>query len=123
MKPKEYVTKYGLDGPKLKHTREEFVLDLRTDFKALIELHQQAAWNFTKFNVCVKDMRLKFDSISRRSEQSQINERLWSYFYASVVGPLKDEMFPEMKKRPKRERESRATRYSKAAIAISIAQA
>lgn len=122
MKPKEYVEKHKLSIVEARFDQRVFVKDFQVDFEALIGLHQRVAWNFTKFQVCVKDMRLKFDSIVRRSEQPQINEKLWSYFYASVVGPLKDEMFPEMQKRPKRERESKAMRDSKAVIAVSIAE-
>jgi hypothetical protein len=122
MKPKEYVDKYKLNNVHPDPCLNEFVRDLTADFKALIELHQQVAWNFNKFRVCVKDIRLKFDSISRRSTHSSINEKLWNYFYASVVGPIKDEMFPELKNAPKREKESKATTDSKAAIAASNAR-
>lgn len=95
MKPKEYIKKYGLDNQKAQFNHKEFVADLTIDFMSMIEFHQQSNWNFSKFQNCIKDIRKKYDSISIKTAHPHINEKLWKYFYATVVGPVKDKMFGE----------------------------
>ena len=95
MKPKDYVKKYDLSNKEVRLNGNAFVQDLAVDFTALIETHQRYDWNYTKFRLCVQDIRKKFNSICNRTAHPDLNEKLWKYFYAKIVGPMKDEMFGE----------------------------
>lgn len=107
MKPNEYIKKYNLKDHKRNFNHDSFVADLTIDFTSLIEYHRQTNWNYSKFKVCVDDMRSKFDAISRKTAHPKIHENLWKYFYATVVCKYRDEMFGDYlkKQRENRERE------------------
>lgn len=114
MKPKEYVKKYDL----LNHKRgnfdnDGFIADLTVDFNSIIEFHKKTNWSYTKFKNCVSDIRDKFNSIANKSAHPQINEKMWSYFYATVVAPARNAMFgdPRENRRPRPENHARQNHY------------
>lgn len=108
MKPKEYIKKYGLDGGHV--LDNNFIMDLQTDFEAIIEVQSKANWSHNKFKNCVTEIRQKWDSISNKCITA-LPENLWSYFYATVVGPKQDEMFGEMLRKQRAEKKRREEDY------------
>jgi len=106
MKPKEYVEKYGLDKKDGKFRFKEFVSDLTVDFITMVEYHLESNPNLTKFRNCVSQVRQKYDSIVTRAKV-HIDERPWKYLYASVIAPMREEIFGEAIRKKKEERERR----------------
>jgi curved DNA-binding protein CbpA len=107
MKPNEYIKKYNLKIKDTNFNHNEFIADLAIDFNAMIEYHRNANWNYPKFQLCVKDIRQKFVSISSKTAHKNINDKMWGYFYATIVGPAKESMFGEQLKREREIREER----------------
>lgn len=108
MKPADYVKKYGLLDRSVKFNHQEFVADLATDFLTLVETHRNNNWNYSKFQLCVSDLRKKFDAIGARSAHPDLvggDCKLWKYFYAKVVGPIKDKEFGDYLRKQKEKRE------------------
>ena len=104
MKPKEYVKKYRMmEGKGFDH--QAFFADLAIDFQTLLEYHQSTGdWHFSKFEVCVKDINAKFKGISNKA-RGQLTDKQWSYFFATVVAPIREELFGEyLKKRREKKR-------------------
>lgn len=71
-----------------------FVKYLTKDLLTLTAFHRQQNWNYAKFQNCVKEIKQKFDSISYKAMEP-LPEKLWRYFYATVVIPLRDQEFGE----------------------------
>jgi len=106
MKPKEYVRKYKLNQNS-KFNHNAFVADFTVDFMSLIEFHQSSGdWNYTKFQNCVNDIRRKWDGVSNKVAGG-LPEKLWNYFYASVVVKVRDEYFGDFLRRQEYQREER----------------
>lgn len=103
MKPKDYIKKYKLDTSS-NFDHRQLVADLTFDFTTLIEYHQQYNWNFSKFNLCVSDIRSKFDAINIKTG-NKLDEKLWKYFYATVVVRSRDAMFGDFLKQQREARE------------------
>lgn len=101
MKPNDYIKKY-----KLKETENfnhsEFSNDLAMDFVSSVEAKQQLNWDIHKFEHCVKEIRDKYDSISNKSIGTGLPDKLWNYFYATIVCKIRDEMFSEEMERRRR---------------------
>lgn len=114
MKPKEYVRKYKLGDPEAKFNHQALIADLAIDFQSLIEYHQGTGdWHLNKFEVCVKDIRAKFDGISRKA-RGKLTDKQWNYFFATVVAPIREEMFGDELRARKAERDqARAVRDAK----------
>jgi len=95
VKPKEYVQKYRLGEPEATFNHQALIADLAIDFQSLIEYHQGTGdWHLNKFEVCVKDIRAKFDGIARKA-RGKLTDKQWNYFFATVVAPIREEMFGE----------------------------
>lgn len=94
MKSKDYISKFKLDEDG-KFNHSEFVEDLKVDFLALVKTHKLPNVDFTRssFNVAVKDIRAKFDSIANNAYErpDDVWGKLWNYFFAVVVCPTRDE--------------------------------
>lgn len=102
MKPNDYIKKY-----KLKETENfnhnAFANDLAIDFVSSVEAQQGSNWNIHKFEHCVKEIRDKYDSISNKSIGTGLPNKLWNFFYASVVCEIRNDMFSEeMERRRKK---------------------
>ena len=96
MKTKEYVKKYKLDeSDKFNHS--EFVSDLTIDFLTLLEVGK-AQENIKGFDNAVRAIRMKFDAVNNKTVGC-IPEKLWKYFFATVIAKIREELFPELMKR------------------------
>ncbi|MDO8640871.1 MAG: DnaJ domain-containing protein [Nitrosarchaeum sp.] len=99
MKPKEYIRKYNLETTE-NFNHNEFIADLTADFLAVIEIRQNSNnFNYENFKNCIKDVRQKWDSISNKAKGTGLPEKLWNYFYATIVIKLRDELFGEYLKK------------------------
>jgi len=86
MKTAEYVKKYNLDkGVNFSHN--EFVIDLKG------------------YNNAINAIRMKWDAVNNKT-MGQLPEKLWNYFYATVIAKLRENIFPEemQAQREKRQR-------------------
>ena len=101
MKPWDYVNKYGFDRPHMKVLFDELAEDLNSDFMQLLEVGK-ARENIAGYENAIRAMYSKYEGILQKSHPS--NRRAivacWRRFYATVVAPLREELFPdEMAKR------------------------
>ena len=96
MKPNEYIKKFGLDkGCPLP---DSFWKELANDFNVQINL-QQGFESPQKFNAAVSKLRQKWDALGRKTGNRFMNEKAWGYFYATVVIPVKEHIFPGRKRK------------------------
>lgn len=93
MKTKQYLEKYGLSSTN-KFDHGEFVKDLSSELLGLLELNK-ALDNIKGFDNAVRCVRMKFDAISNKTVGGGLPEPLWSYFYATVIVKLREEMCPK----------------------------
>jgi len=115
MKTQEYVKKYKLnESDKFNHS--EFVSDLANDFVVLLELNK-AEDNIKGFENAQRAIRMKFDAINNKTV-GQLGEKLWGYFFATVVVKLREEICPkdmlkrrEINEQKKKDWEQRKKRY------------
>ena len=92
MKTLEYVRKYNLDkGVNFNHN--EFVIDLTNDFTTLLEVGNSTK-SFKGYNNTVNAIRMKWDAVNNKT-MGQLPEKLWNYFYATVIVKLREQLFPE----------------------------
>lgn len=92
MTTKEYVNKYGLHlSDKFNHS--EFCQDLASEFICLLE-YNKANDNIKGFENAVRCIRMKFDSISNKT-LGVLPEKLWNYFFATVIVKLREELCPK----------------------------
>ena len=96
MKPKEYIKKYKLDVPNATFSHNAFIADFANDFLAVVEFHSNSNnWNYTIFKNCITEVRRKWDAISNKMYGTGLPDKLWNYFYATVVVKTKNEFFGE----------------------------
>jgi len=108
MKTKEYVLKYKLnESDKFDHT--EFVSDLTIDFLSLLEVGK-ATSNLKGFNNAVNAIRMKFDAVNNKT-RGCIPEKLWKYFFATVIVKMRDNLFPKEMRLIKEQKEKRKRAY------------
>ena len=113
MTTKQYIQKYNLDKTD-KFSHNEFVQDLSSDFIALLELNK-ANDNLKGFENSVRCIRMKFDAIANKT-LGVFPEKLWGYFFAKVVAPLREELCPkDMQKRKQMQEEKRKQREQRRA--------
>jgi|GEM_PF-2441265 len=104
MKTKEYINKYKLNvNDTFNHN--DFVMDLTIDFMSLLEVGK-AQENIKGFENAVRAIRMKWDAVNNKTV-GQLPKKLWNYFYATVIGKMKDELFPEIIAKRQREYEER----------------
>ena len=93
MKTLEYVRKYNLDkGVNFNHN--EFVIDLTNDFTTLLEVGNSTK-SFKGYNNTVNAIRMKWDAVNNKT-MGQLPEKLWNYFYATVIVKLREQLFPDI---------------------------
>jgi hypothetical protein len=96
MKPKEYIKKYNLGVPNATFSHNAFIADFANDFLAVVEFHSNSNnWNYTIFKNCITEVRRKWDAISNKMHGTGLPDKLWNYFYATVVVKTRDEFFGE----------------------------
>jgi hypothetical protein len=92
MTTKEYVVKYNLNiSAKFNHT--QFVQDLASDFIALLEINK-ANDNLKGFENAVRCIKMKYDAIGNKT-LGVFPEKLWNYFYATVIAKMREELCPK----------------------------
>ena len=107
MKPKEYAKKYNLAFQE-KFDHSEFIGDLTVDFMTAIEFLQTGEFSLTKLDNCIAQIKDKFDSISYRSKAPlEVWDKLWKYFYATVVVKVKEEEFGDILRAQREEKARR----------------
>lgn len=105
MKPKEYVSKYHMDvNENFDHSM--FVADLTVDFQSVIEYQKTVGqYSLSHFENIVKQIKQKFDSISYKSKMGiEKWDKLWKFFYASVVVKVRDADFGEQIRKQKEDK-------------------
>jgi len=104
MKTKDYIKKYELNiNDKFDHS--EFVSDLTFDFITLLEVGKSRE-NIKGYDNSVRAIRMKWDAINNKTV-GQLSDKLWNYFYATVIIKMKEQLFPEIIKARKEEYEER----------------
>lgn len=92
MTTKEYVKKYELHlSDKFNHSN--FCQDLASEFICLLE-YNKANDNLKGFDNAVRCIRMKFDAISNKT-LGVLPEKLWNYFFATVIVKLREELCPK----------------------------
>lgn len=108
MKTQEYIKKYKLNiSDKFDHS--EFVSDLANDFVVLLEL-SKANDNIKGFDNAVRAIRMKFDAINNKTV-GQLGDKLWNYFFATVVVKLREELCPKDMEKRRRINEQKKKEY------------
>lgn len=107
MKPLDYQKKYNLlQGTNFSHN--EFIADLTQDFLALLEVGNSFK-NIKGFENAVRAIRMKWDGINKKTA-GNLPEKLWNYFYASVIVKMREDLFPTEMERRRREAEEKKRR-------------
>jgi hypothetical protein len=107
VKTKEYVTKYNLSQSD-KFNHNEFVSDLANDLLTALEVGKGKE-NIKGFNNAVNAIKMKFDAINNKTLGNI--EKIWGFFFATVVVKLKEELFPEFVKAQNEQREKAKRQY------------
>jgi hypothetical protein len=107
MKTKEYIKKYNLDIQS-KFNHNDFINDLTVDFISQLEFHTSTFQGLTlvKYQILVKQIREKWNNISLKSKEA-LPDKLWNYFYATVIAKVKEEYFKDYFAKIKREKEEK----------------
>lgn len=93
MNTKEYVTKYKLNVQDNKFNHNDFISDLTNDFITLLEVGNSTK-NFKGYENAVRAIRMKWDAINNKTV-GNLPDKLWNFFYATVIVKTKEELFPE----------------------------
>ena len=102
MKPLDYQRKYNLtQGVNFSHN--DFVADLTQDFLTLLEVGNSFK-NLKGFENAVRAIRMKWDGINKKTA-GNLPDKLWNYFYASVIAKMREELFPNEMEKLRREKE------------------
>ena len=102
MKPLDYQRKYNLlQGINFSHN--DFVADLTQDFLTLLEVGNSFK-NLKGFENAVRAIRMKWDGINKKTA-GNLPDKLWNYFYASVIAKMREELFPNEMEKLRREKE------------------
>lgn len=108
MRTKDYIIKYKLNiDDKFSHS--DFVNDLAADFMALLEVGK-ATETLKGFDNAVNAIRMKFDAINNKTVGC-ISEKLWNYFYATIIVKMREELFPEQMRNKRELAEERRQNY------------
>ena len=92
MKTKNYVEQYQLNiDDKFSHS--DFISDLTNEFLVLLEFNK-ANDNIKGFDNAVRAIRMKWDAINNKTV-GQLPDKLWNYFFATVVVKLREELCPK----------------------------
>jgi len=104
MKPRDFVKKHNLTNGY--SPSDPFWSDFKLEFMMLLELGK-AKENLKGYNNAINALRSKWDGIKAKSGNSKINEKAWNYFYATVVAPIRQSLFPKEMASIDKEREER----------------
>jgi len=108
MKPIEYVKKYKLsESDNFNHN--SFISDLTIDFGSLLEVGN-ATQNFKGYENAVRAIKMKWDGINNKT-LGQLPDKLWGYFYATVIAKTKEELFSDILNAQRKEKAERKSAY------------
>lgn len=85
---REYVRKYNLNKTD-KFSHYKFTRDLAVDFNELC-IKNRVCRNDVRFEQSVKEIRKKYQAIVNKTN-GVVEEKVWKYFYASVVSRRRNE--------------------------------
>lgn len=104
MKPKEFVKEFTLtDNKPLKTV---FWDRFKIEFMTVLD-HEQGLESLSRFEHAVDIMKDKWRGIKLKSGNVNVNEKAWGFFFASVVAPMREELFPNEVQRMKEEAAAR----------------
>ena len=103
MKPKEYIKKFNLQNGWDQTKTKPFLAELSNELASIVELSGKPD-NIDAFNHALNQINDKWDSISKRIPFG-LPDKLWSYFYAKQVIPLRKLVCPTFTMRQKKNEE------------------
>ena len=111
MKPKDFITKYQLEGGWKPKAQKAFLSDLTNELLALLE-YNKAQGNLKGFDNAVTAIKSKWDGISKKIPYG-LPDKLWSYYFATVIAPLREEFCPAQMEQRRQEAAQRKAEYEK----------
>lgn len=91
MKTCEILKKYNLKGRKWDpKDQDSFIIDMKSEFEGFAKQFN-AEGSKSGFLNAVNHIRKKWDAISNKVSYG-LPDGLWSFFYATVVSPVKDKL-------------------------------
>lgn len=94
MNTKEYIKKYSLNVSDNKFDHSLFISDFTNDFITLLEVGNSTK-NFKGYENAIRAIRMKWDAINNKTV-GNLPDKLWNFFYATVIAKTKEELFPEL---------------------------
>ena len=100
MKTKDYVIEFGLDLENFEFDRNSFLSSLNNDLLDSLPKYgigvEGLEPSYPKFKTCIKEIEVKFWSISNKKAGKPFSPKLWSAFFAIYIIPLRAKYFPEI---------------------------
>lgn len=93
MKPKEFIEKHGLSNGWKSNKQNDFLNDVTSELLSFLEMYH-ANNNIKGFENALKVIKMKWDSISKKIPGG-IPEKLWNYYFATVIAPMREQMCPD----------------------------
>lgn len=94
MNTQSYVRKYNLSKD-TNFNHSDFIADFAIDFISMIEYHGSSI-NINNWDNVITQINKKWEAINNKTI-GNLPDKLWNYFWATIVVPLKEQTFPEMK--------------------------
>jgi hypothetical protein len=110
MTTKEYIKKYKLNTSN-QFSHSDFVNDIKSDFLALLEMNN-AIDNLKGFENALRCVNMKWDAIVNKT-LGRFPEKLWNFFYATVVVKLREELCQRELQKRKALQESKRKEYER----------
>jgi len=118
MKPKEFIEKYHLaEGwakgwpSDNKRRQKQFITDMTSELLAMLE-YNKAQDNIKGFDNAVNAIKSKWDGIDKKIPYG-LPEKLWGFFFATVVAPLREEFCPRQMEQRRQEAAERRAEWQK----------
>ena len=100
MKTKEIIAKLDIqDGLRGKEKQDKFLSIMLDELREIYNRFQQKD-SERHFNVSVKELRQKWDGVSKKINRG-LSDGLWNFFFAAHVIKLKEELCPTWAKKQK----------------------
>ena len=109
MKPIEFVRKYDLQSGWKPRVKNSFLQDMTNELLAFCEVNRVND-NIKAFDNAVKVVRMKWDAISRKIAGG-LPEKLWNYWWATVVVKIRAELCPTEERRRVARQAARQAEY------------